>query len=133
MTVQYRTALFAKEKGFDLECRYYFDVKKFGERPVGFFGKLNANTLTTLSSSGEVVSCNYITCPLQAELQKWLREKHNIDVFVVPYFKWNEKKHKYGYFILHLEKDTDVDDFYEYEAALEEGLYEALKLIKDET
>ena len=148
MNIQYKTAVLAKEKGFDLECRHYFDIKKFGEKPVGFFGKLNANILTTLSPSGKVVSCNYISCPLQSELQQWLREKHEIHVSVEPQYNLTDesineiefndtwcatlenisKEKLVATNILCLAATKNI-----YEEALEEGLYEALKLIKDET
>ena len=81
---------------------------------------------------GCCVSCtSYIKCPTQTQLQKWLREVHNIDVFPVACFI-GEPKHKYSYYMLKANDDLDTDgcETETYEEALEHGLVEALKLIE---
>ena len=74
-------------------------------------------------------------------IQKWLREKHNIDIYVRPSFKTLGKyiitlmdlhfsgNFKQSYFIVDIEESYTHKDFDSYEEALEKGLYEALKLI----
>jgi len=71
--------------------------------------------------------------PTQSLLQRWLREVHKIEIDIRPCFTcydidvWKNK----GY---DDEKDLDDDRDYKgtfntYESALEQGLYEALKLV----
>jgi hypothetical protein len=127
--ISYETAKLAKEKGFDIIPRYGIEAslyKKDGEHTYyanyGFmYSGLNGG---------------YISAPTQALLQKWLREKHNIHIYVetTPRFdktqgsKWKSDikycfqpfKWTTGHYYL-----TDT-----YEEALEQGLIEALKLIK---
>lgn len=71
----------------------------------------------------------------QSSLQKWLREVHNIEVFVTY---WSEKTSKeFGhkcYEVLVYDKKVESEYVYSeyfsiYEEALEDGLYQALKLI----
>ena len=68
----------------------------------------------------------------QSLLAKWLREQHNIDVWVTPYL--DDKKKEYNYMIVN--RNIDVYDlisgneYNTYEEAYEIGLQEALKLIK---
>lgn len=67
------------------------------------------------------------------ELQKWLREKHNIDVYVVPNGSRNKSINENLYHpILWLKDEYQSELHYEkkYELALEKVLFEALKLIK---
>jgi len=80
---------------------------------------------------GCCVSCtSYIKCPTQTQLQKWLREVHNIDIFPVAAFV-GEPKYKYSYYIITATEDIDTDGCEEdiYEDALELGLQEALNSI----
>ena len=61
----------------------------------------------------------FYSAPTQSELQKWLRDKHNILVLIdrgdKPYITFQHNRSK--------------EDFDTYEEALEKGLQEALKLI----
>lgn len=141
MNVTFKTAQLAKDKNFSIPCRYYYDVKRFGERPVGFFGELNANRLTTLNDKGEIVSCNYYSAPYQYELQKWLREVHNIQICVdyVSHSQNGELLDKLFYQSViddtrSFDTSNDTFDYVSelhnsYEEALEDALYESLKLI----
>lgn len=80
----------------------------------------------------------------QSLLQKWLREKHNLYVYIVPVI--NDKKGSNSEFYLATSvfkffeiKENKVQwnnkdilgKFQKYEEALEQGLQEALKLLKD--
>ena len=76
----------------------------------------------------------YFTNTTQSLLQKWLREEHNIEVWVTPthlsYINNKLYKVEIEYFNgkrIHCFKH---DEFKTYEEALEKGLQEALKLIK---
>lgn len=92
-------------------------------------------TLQTLSLIKEGEFSDNIT---QSLLQKWLREKHKTIVTVDFYNngeEWEDtrfivKVSEFKHFSTH---DSFVkDEFKKYEAALEEGLQEALKLITNE-
>ena len=126
--VSFKVAELAKQLGFDLRCSYYYDLTKFGETPVEWVGKLNANELTTTSDEGKIISCNFTTAPTQSELQTWLRNEHNLNISIqlgygIPDSWWS-------YFIQSIEDDSvliDTDkEFTSYEDALEEGLLHCL-------
>jgi len=109
-------AKLAKEKGFGIETELVY----------------HENKLWHITNLIQFYKGKYDFAPTQSLLQKWLREKKGIIVEVAWYHngkvaKWISKtwevetaKYKAGD-----EKDT-------YEEALEEGLKEALKLIKIE-
>ena len=102
--VSFKVAKLAKEKGLNLECKYYFDLVKFGEKPVGFYGKLDANKMTTVSQEGKIVSCNFVSAPTQSLLQSWLRDKHNLNISIqlgygIPNSWWS-------YFIQSIKDDS---------------------------
>ena len=67
------------------------------------------------------------------ELQKWLREVHNIDIDIT---RCNVQNHndgvgyQYEYITPVIESISDFKIYKTYEEALEKGLQEALKLIK---
>ena len=122
------TAKLAAEKGFNIETR-------------------NSDYMVDGNYTGEVGSCisctEYVPCPNQALLQKWLREVHqiyvdvDIDQTTYPKFcymisrfignptdlaaeEWGWQNHPNG---------VDWGLHRKWEDAFEEGLFEALKLI----
>jgi len=112
--ISFETAKLAKEKGFDIPYRGYNDN---GELYPSWF--VNDNNYRNLP---------YYFAPPQSVLQKWLRDEHNIVVFVS--FAYGD----FGRYAaeVHSKKMNVVDGFTifdNYEKALEEGLQEALKLI----
>ena len=84
---------------------------------------------------GKETNSDYYHAPTQALLQKWLRDVHNIHVYLNPNLRANDvvmwdvsvynvakyKKHR---------KIGNSPEYITYEKALEAGLLEALKLIK---
>ena len=113
------TAVLAKEKGFDEETYDYFNQNGECETSLEkeYFNK-GIHTFENIIT---------ISCPTQSLLQKWLREKHNIDILILGtsgfYYIGIHKKDfhnlpKYFY-----------PNFKSYENTLEFGLQEALKLI----
>ena len=111
--IAYSTANLAKEKGFDIESNghAYFNVNgKIVEGHIAFSGEYE----------------NLGLAPTQSLLQRWLREKHKIDV-------WCERFSTEEPWIWQCPKANRtriLDSYYIYEEALEKGLQEALKLIK---
>ena len=114
--ISFELAKLAKEKGFDESCNFIFEYNK--EKYLGFIQRKN--------STYDYV----ITRPTQSLLQRWLREKQEIDVIVFIYFIGNNRKYfpeiykdnKFQYL------DSDLKLVDSYEDALEAGLFEALKL-----
>lgn len=118
--VSFDTAKLLKEAGFNEPCRYSYDN-------VGGFRWFKI---------GEPTPKGWVPCPTQALAARWLREVHRIVVdatFIPPSTDGNAWRYFIG------EMDDIVwngdyvpsDEFYEtYEAALEAGLKEAVKLIK---
>ena len=131
--IKFDTAVLAKEKRFDWECRFLYKSKDGWEEGLGVDYNWN--------------SFNSCSAPTQSLLQKWLREVHNIHIEIMLYHmhgEWVGPKYKYGiYSICQSEAEWDNKNgfgmepcFHDenenstYEEALEEGLYEALKLIE---
>lgn len=117
--ILFETAKLAKEKGF---------IQK------GIYPKwrVSNKTLVDLTNGDEI----YYSAPTQSLLQKWLREKHNIFLWVFPQenkdiFGWEIDENYLGKWeeLPDGEYDLMEYDFKSYEEALEKGLQEALKLI----
>lgn len=120
MNIQYNTAKLAKEKGFDIPVWSFY----------GYDKKLRRfNQICNFNGFKHGVNKASISSPTQSELQKWLREVHNLFVIIdyngkFEYTKWfytiksdtNQKVFDGGYW------DT-------YEECLEVALLESLKLI----
>ena len=82
--ISFETAKLAKEKGFNIEVKTYFDIKKFGDKPCEFYGRLNANDYNSWDDKlKKNINAGYISAPTQSLLQKWFREVHNCHVEVV--------------------------------------------------
>jgi len=107
----------AKEKGFAGES-YYIETFPF------------ENTRERLNEVEEISYYLWL-----CELQKWLREKHQNNVIINPIadtvtkecdLKYTRKLYIYGI----LQGGLLVHVYTTYQQALEEGLFEALKLVK---
>lgn len=120
------TAMRAKEKGFNELCSYGFNQ-------VGYelIKMPNANSENVL-----------ISAPTQALLQRWLREKHHINIIVFNddgalnnknlRFNFELRSITVSFRVKQKECTVGMYDFKKYEEALEAGLQEALKLILSE-
>ena len=118
--ISLETAKLAKEKGLPQDNFYFEDY----EARVPFYGLDNELNKGDEDRFGQ---CKSIS---QSLLQKWLREKYDIDVIINTYRNQNQKYYKY--FISEKSKNViKSEEYYNtYEDALEIGLQEALKLIK---
>jgi len=122
-------AKLAKEKNFSNGTSDVFI--EFSDKSV----QEDVNNYTVNNSLACDMSSEYFTFferPTQSLLQRWLREIHNIDIFVVASFI-GEDKHKYSYYIVdtdNLDTDSDGSETVTYEEALEIALEEALTLVK---
>jgi hypothetical protein len=120
------TAKLAKEKGFDLPCRTFYNE--------GSGLRLQSDTL--LRTGKDV----FYEVPTQSLLQKWLRDVHGWHILVIPVVTMG-----YTFKIMKVwKKDFDPNveietppysgvnayDYSDYEEALEAGLIEGLKLLE---
>jgi hypothetical protein len=122
--VSYETAKLAKEKDFNIPQEHFYNA--------GSGWKLQSDSLLRTGDD------NFIEAPTQSLLQRWLREKHNLQI-VIDCF-WEDTSHTnycYVCWVLYREDEIhqedeeleDEDYFNTYEQALEQGLQESLKLI----
>ena len=114
--VTYETALLAREKGFDIDCGW-----KLRKLEDGSFTHTNCSELG-------------IEQPTQSLLQKWLRETHNIDVWVAKIGTTSEKKYYFQIMNKNSWINTDNSNstrFLRFEDALEIGLFESLQLVSE--
>lgn len=103
---------------------------KFIELETAKLAKEKGFPLTIIKPNGEYI---IYSAPYQVELQDWLRDKHNIHIYV-NHYEFSVKSGNGYYFHIGksiMNSNTKYTGKYEsYEDALEDGLYEALKLIK---
>jgi hypothetical protein len=123
--VTFKTAKLAKEKGFDIPCENFYteyldddvtDLFNYEEQRGSGFAELYRNDKEFKYSA-----------PTQSLLQKWLREIHNLIISV----NYNHSIKKYcATFDETYYYEFPYDWYNTYEEALEEGLKEALLMIK---
>ena len=129
--ISFKTAKLAKEKGFDIPVNHVYAETIDG----------SCLSKGSQEDSGDIYNYNErsgFSAPTQSLLQKWLREVHNLDVSSFPYLKdvWRYCICKLDshpqYYSMQLAKDWSEDGYkyHTYEEAFEQGLKEALLLIK---
>lgn len=111
--ISFETAKLTKEIGFD-EATYKWYYHTYGLNGKGGSSTMGEDFLFHHSKRGKL----YYPAPTQSLLQKWLREKHGVFVWLKP--KWSVYIDEH-----HLITEKDC-----YEEALEIGLQKALKIIK---
>jgi len=141
--VNFETAKILKEKEIFIDCFYHYSEYGFlRENSVSNLiyvstHKLYANNVDFELDRWGGGDKNSIAAPAQSLLQRWLREEHNIIISVVPFYNNTTGICTLdGYTFLIFEKEsfeaiTNDEDYKTYEEALEFGLKEALKLIKN--
>lgn len=130
--ISYSTAELAHDKGFKIRCPNMFDRNKEIQTTPSI-----KQILSEGGTYKDIKTPIQIFAPTQSLLQKWLRDNHKIFVFSDSILDCtiHEKGIKRFYFNIDDIDSSDADNielFDTYEKALEEGLYEALKLIKNE-
>ena len=119
--ISFETAKLAKEKNCKIETEIGYDLS-------GYLIKKR--------------SLLFINAPTQSLLQKWLREKYDIEINITrmppeaiksSFNKDNKRIKKYNMWVWNLNGNPRIENsslfFDNYEEALEAGLQEALKLI----
>lgn len=114
----------AKEAGFDWETNYYYSTDKELDRFM-YFEQERRNS-NGWSSSGEF-DCSVPELEL---LSKWLRDEHDINVFIVPVISLVDDVTKtiYKWWIPDGKSLSGIN-YDTYEEALSEGLNRAMELI----
>lgn len=117
--VTQETAILAKEKGFDEVTDVFFNSS------YPWPGEENINALR--HSDGN----DFTSVPTQSLLQKWLREKHDIVVFVTPLSRGQKPFEEKTYEARMLRKGHQrwKRGFKKWEEALEEGLQQGLNYV----
>lgn len=113
--ISFECAKLAKEKGFEIPTCNYYNIQE-PDRIV---------TVAAFNHNYKAHGNVTVSAPAQSLLQKWLREEHNVEVWVVPIFGVVPEDTMYE---AHVMSITSVD-YNTYEEALEEGLRDALLLI----
>lgn len=123
--INFETAKLAKEKGFTEKRSSAYVYRNELHQSSNYKGILiHSNIL-----------CCDIPAPTQSLLQKWLREKYKIDIYIFPCYSesvYSNDRELLGYFPCIQSKSIDKCDCKTvdtYEEALEDGLQQALKLI----
>lgn len=119
--ISFKTAKLAKEKGFKEECLHFYCKNSTCNHLIKPY-KYSFEVDTNLESEDNFGYGLTWSAPTQSLLQKWLREKCNIHITIW----YNELTEKYR---IDTPENLDGIEYSTYEQALEEGLYEALKLI----
>jgi hypothetical protein len=140
--ISFSTAKLAKEKGFDIPTINCYNVDN---RLLEFIPVIKGGIKDAVLHGGDILFDDWNnngkeskSAPTQSLLQKWLREKHKINVesnylpnipgyrcLFVPMTDKISAKEKYKLF----SKYYGTINYDTYEEALEAGLQEALKLI----
>ena len=120
--ITFETAKLAKEKGFNEKVYREYDKS-------GYLRCTSKSADVVLGPYEELLKSTEYPAPTQSLLQRWLREVHKINI-VIQYWT-GLKPHKP---VLHYRTTVNENFFGEhyvtYEEALEEALFESLKLIE---
>lgn len=157
--ISFETAKLAKEKGFNVsvpkyyrsdeklivnfedsegnEREYYFDADDFEENwnKEGWVVSKDGDMCFGCRMDNKNYFIPY-SAPTQSLLQKWLREAHDINMYIEPIWSDSKKdKTEYIPWVLYRKDEEILQDeepryFNTYEEALEIGLQEALKMIE---
>jgi len=146
MQVQLNTARLAKERGFNEFTEGFYYPESYGAR-ILFEDAINVNKthydvcpegVSLLKSryntnhATSLTQADFIAAPTQSELQKWLREKHNVDIVCDLRKPRNSPKKAYISIIYGGKFHSACSVFESYEEALEEGLVQVLTHYVDE-
>lgn len=126
--INFQTAKLAKEKGFNIKTKSWYD-ENFSTIEQSYIFFTNETVGLRVGEKCNQEKINY--APTQYLLQKWLREKHKIHVYIIPFSCSKPQEFEYAVFTLNKSygEIKQIDSFLKYEEALEIGLQKALELI----
>jgi len=127
--ITFKTAILAKEKGFEFDAEAYYNQLYYITVDCCEFG---LGGLITGNKSDEYCTSEVASAPTQSLLQKWLLEKHNTLVYVttdwVSFQCWISTPDTGICEVINTKRNFEY--FGWYGDAFEAGLKEALKLIR---
>ena len=134
--ISFETAILAKEKGFKNACDGFVNKDNEYIFMPDLLYPNNSEFSHNSEEDPEVVEWKelmktLVLAPTQSLLQKWLREVHEISIKIDDYYTNSRVRFDYNVCELGSQEDNPVGIFETYEEALEIGLYQALKLIKN--
>ena len=134
--ISFETAILAKEKGFKNACDGFVNKDNEYIFMPDLLYPNNSEFSHNSEEDPEVVEWKelmktLVLAPTQSLLQKWLREVHEISIKIDDYYTDSRVRFDYNVCQLGSQEDNPVGIFETYEKALEIGLYQALKLIKN--
>ena len=134
--ISFETAILAKEKGFKNACDGFVNKDNEYIFMPDLLYPNNSEFSHNSEEDPEVVEWKelmktLVLAPTQSLLQKWLREVHEISIKIDDYYTNSRVRFDYNVCELGSQEDNPVGIFETYEEALETGLYQALKLIKN--
>ena len=134
--ISFETAILAKEKGFKNTCDWFVNKDNEYIFMPDFLYPNNSEFSHNSEEDPEVVEWEELMntlalAPTQSLLQKWFREVHEISIKIDDYYTNSRVKFDYNVCELGSQENNPVGIFETYEEALETGLQEALKLIKN--
>ena len=134
--ISYETAKLAKEKGFKNACDCFVNKDNEYIFMPDLLYPNNSEFTYDPENDPEVIEWEELMktlalAPTQSLLQKWLREVHNVSIKIDDYYTYSRVRFDYNICELGSQEDNPVGVFETYEEALETGLQEALKLIKN--
>jgi len=120
--VTYDTAIKAFEKGYKISDFYFLfgDFIDSNNKPYG-------SLIMKIDEWKSFIPDNMIHTPTQSALQKWLREEHNIHINLICL-----PDYKYKWCLIEIGdvfNITSENTYNSYEAALEQGLWNGIRLI----
>ena len=131
--ITFETAKIAKEKGFGNQVREDGSDKLFFPKAVPYDQCFNMNTGKLITPKTYNPKNPHALAPTQSLLQKWLRDVHGEDVFVIKsvdrYYPVNNTEGLSIKDMAHLMTVLKWESYSTYEEALEKILFETLKQI----
>ena len=134
--ISFETAILAKEKGFKNACDGFVNKDNEYIFMPDLLYPNNSEFSYNPEEDPEVIEWEEMMktlalAPTQSLLQKWLREVHEISIKIDDYYTNSRVRFDYNVCELGSQEDNPVGIFETYEEALDAGLYQALKLIKN--
>ena len=134
--ISFETAILAKEKGFKNACDWFVNKDNEHIFMPDLLYPNNSEYSHNPEEDPEVVEWEEFMktlafAPTQSLLQKWIREVHDMSIKIDDYYTNSRLRFDYNVCELGSQEDNPVGIFETYEEALEIGLQEALKLIKN--
>jgi hypothetical protein len=130
--IEFSTAKLAKEKGFDWDCNHFYTVDEVLTPCLAV--RVYEPVDNIVSDSNHAIRL-YYSAPTQSLLQKWLRDVHNIQMYVETHTcsTTTEFGRIWKDYVVHAKgaalNDARDEEYQTYEDALEFGLQTMLKSV----